>query len=160
MNNSLSTVWQAVGISQRGRQDIDIHLLKPVWFLPDLEYAIPPSMNDNVVQDDCGQDHITYPYRTAHPVLWWLPTKLAECIGSNLGDELEISAKQGYLWTAAELNTITTGNLCGSPNDHLTIGCIQWECELDQFNGGWPKAQCHPFDIDGQRFRNTNPKVY
>ena len=57
-------------------------------------------MGDNVVQDDClapGHDYITYPYRTAHPVLRRLPTKLAEWIGSNLSDELKIPSKQGDL---------------------------------------------------------------
>ena len=82
--------------------------------MPDPDYVIPPDLRDNVVQEDCfapGQDYITYPYRTAHPVLRWLPTKLAEWIGSNLGDELKIPAKRGDLWTAAELNAIITGNL-------------------------------------------------
>ena len=93
----------------------------------------------SVVQDDAvapGPEYITYAYRTAHPVLRWLPTKLAEWIGANLGDELP---KRGDLWTAAELNAIITGNLVGGPHGHLhTFGCIQWECDL--FNGR-PKAQ-------------------
>jgi hypothetical protein len=37
-----------------------------------------------------------------------------------------------------------------------TFGSIQWECEL--FHGR-PKARCYPFDINGHRFRNKNPKV-
>ena len=152
--------WQAVGRRGRGRQDINIHLLKPARFLPDPEYVVPQSLQDNVVQDDApvpGHDYITYAYRTAHPVLRWLPTKLAEWIGSNLGDELGIPQKQGSLWTASELNAIITGNLIGGDHGHLqTFGCIQWECEL--FNGR-PKALCYPFDIDGHRFRNKNPQV-
>ncbi len=31
---------------------------------------------------------LEYVYRTAHPVLHWLPTKLAEWIGENLQEEL------------------------------------------------------------------------
>ncbi len=58
-----------------------------------------------------AQDYVTYPYNTAHLVLRWLPTKLAEWIGSNLAEELTIPEKQGDFWTAAELNTIITGNL-------------------------------------------------
>ena len=97
-----------------------------------------------------AQDYVTYPYRTAHPVLRWLPTKLAEWIGSNMAEELQIPEKQGELWTAAELNAIITGNLVGVPQGHLhTFGCIQWECEL--FNGR-PKARCYPFDMDCHQF--------
>ena len=50
-----------------------------------------------VQDDDVISDYITYAYSTAHPVLRWLPTKLAEWIGSNLGDELGIPQKQGSL---------------------------------------------------------------
>ena len=60
-----------------------------------------------------GQEYLTYAYRPAHPVLRWLPTKLAEWIGANLCYDLGIPAKQGALWTAAELNAIITGNLVG-----------------------------------------------
>ena len=66
-----------------------------------------------------GQEYLTYEYQTAHPVLRWLPTKLAEWIGANLCDELDIPAKQGALWTAADLNAIITCNPVGSPHDHL-----------------------------------------
>ncbi len=69
-----------------------------------------------MVLDDClapAQEYVTYPYHTAHPVLQWLPTKLAEWISSNLDNELNIPAKQDDLWTAAELNAIITGNLVG-----------------------------------------------
>ncbi len=96
--------YQAVGRRGLGKQDINIQLLKPAHFLPDPEYVIPPSLSDNVVQNDDrnpGQDYIAYAYRTAHPVLRWLPTKLAEWIGSNLSFELGIPPKQGSLWTAS-----------------------------------------------------------
>ena len=123
-------------------------------------YAIPPTMSANVIQDDRmdpGEEYLTYAYRTSHPVLRWLPTKLAEWIGANLCEELNIPDKQGPLWTAAELNAIITSNLVGGPHGHLhTFGCIQWENEL--FNGR-PKARCYPFNIQGHRFRNKNPQV-
>ena len=78
-----------------------------------------------------AQDYVTYPYSTAHPVLRWLLTELAEWIRLNLAEELKIPEKQGDLWTATELNAIITGNLVGGPHCHLhTFGCIQWECEL------------------------------
>ena len=102
-------------------------------------------------------DHMPDFLQTCPTGLIWLPTKLAEWIGLNLGDELGIPQKQGSLWTASELNAIITGNLIGGDHGHLqTFGCIQWECE--RFNGR-PKALCYPFDIDGHRFRNKNPQV-
>ncbi len=111
-------------------------------------------MRDNVVQDDAvapGAEYITYAYRTAHPVLRWLPTKLAEWIGVNMGDELSIPPKPRDLKPAAELNAMITGNLVGGPHCHLhTFCCIQWECDL--FNGR-PKVQYYPFDINGHRFQ-------
>ncbi len=58
-----------------------------------LEYVVPLSLRDNVVQNDVrdpGHDYITYAYRTEHPVLQLLPTKLAEWIRSNrVGDPPE-----------------------------------------------------------------------
>ncbi len=68
MHSSLFTVHQAVGYHNCGKQDVDVHLLKPSLFLPDPEYVITPSMIDNVIQDDClapGQDYITYTYSTS-----------------------------------------------------------------------------------------------
>ena len=76
--------------------------------MPDPDCIIPLAMTDHVVQDNSlapAKEYVTYPYRTAHPVLRWLPTKLAEWIGSNLGEELKIPEKQGDLWRAAELNS-------------------------------------------------------
>jgi hypothetical protein len=86
-------------------------------------------MSAYVVQDDSldpGEEYLTYAYRTSHQVLQWLPTKLAEWIGANLCEELNIPDKQSPLWTAVELNAIITGNLVGSPHGHLHMfGCIQ-----------------------------------
>jgi hypothetical protein len=52
MHNLLSAVWQAVRISQRGKQDINIHLLNPARFMSDSDYVIPPWLSDNVVRED------------------------------------------------------------------------------------------------------------
>ncbi len=95
------SVPQAIGCCKRGKQDIDIHLLKPSRFMPDREYIIPPAMTDHVVQKEClapAQDYVTYPYSTAHPVLRWLLIKLAEWIRSNLAKEMKIPEKQDDLW--------------------------------------------------------------
>ena len=59
-------------------------------------------------------DWLEYVYRTSHPVLRWLPTKLAEWIGENLQEALgfpdkgdvSLRAVPGSGWTAAELNHI------------------------------------------------------
>ena len=48
---------------------------------------------------------VTYQYRKAHPILRWLPTKLAEWLAENMQSELQIPPKQGAQWTVAELNT-------------------------------------------------------
>ncbi len=61
--------------------------------MPDRDYVVPPAMTDHVVQEEYvapAQDYVTYPYRTAHPVLRWLPTKLAGWIESNLAEDLKI----------------------------------------------------------------------
>ncbi len=100
---------------------------------------------------------ITYEFRKAHPVLRWLPTKLAEWIGANLSEAMLIPDKKEDKWTAAELNDIILHNIVRSPYGHLqTFGGIKWECYL--FNGR-PKARCYSFDIDGHRFRDKNPQV-
>ena len=78
---------QAVGRRGRGRQDIDLHLLKPARFRPEPGWALPPAVCDGVIHDDVldpAPEWMAYEYRTTHPVLRWLPTKLAEWIGANL----------------------------------------------------------------------------
>ncbi len=117
------SVLQAVGRLDRKREneDINIHLLKPARFAVDPLYSIPPTMSANIVQDarmGPGEECLTYAYRTSHPVLRWLPTKLTLWIGANLCEELNIPNKQGPLWTALELNAIIAGYLvCG----HMAI---------------------------------------
>ena len=151
---------QAVGRRGRGRQDIDLHLLKPAKFRPDPDWALPPADLDSVVHDeelDPVSEWMTYEYRTAHPVLRWLPTKLAEWIGANHSDDLRIPDKAEDKWSATELNNIILNNIVRGSHGHLrTFGGIKWECDL--FNGR-PKARCYPFNIDGHRFRDKNPQV-
>jgi hypothetical protein len=151
---------QAVGRRGRGRQDIDLHLLKPARFRPEPGWALPPAVSDRVIHDDVldpAPEWISYEYRTTHPVLRWLPTKLAEWIGANLSEELLIPDKIEDKWTAAELNSILLNNVVQGPYGHLhTFGGIQWECDL--FNGR-PKARCYPFNIVGHRFWDKTPQV-
>ena len=151
---------QAAGRRGRGRQDIDLHLLKPAKFRPDPDWDLPPADIDSVVHDeelDPVSEWMTYEYRTAHPVLRWLPTKLAEWIGANHSDDLRIPDKAEDKWSATELNNIILNNIVRGSHGHLrTFGGIKWECDL--FNGR-PKARCYPFNIDGHRFRDKNPQV-
>ena len=73
---------QAVGRKQRGkgRQDIDIHLLKPNHFRADPQCQSLDDSEEDVMYDetlDPSAIHVTYAYRIAHPLLRYLPMKLA-----------------------------------------------------------------------------------
>ena len=93
------------------------------------------------------QNWLEYVYRTAHPTLRWLPTKLAEWIGENLQEELgfpdkaDKRAEPGTGWTAAELNGILHNHVV---NGILTsFGCVEWKSDLFR---GVMRAKCYPFD--------------
>ena len=82
---------------------------------------------------------VSYEFCTAHPVLRWLPTKLAEWIGAKLSEELLIADKIEDKWTAAELNTILLNNVVRGLHCHLRrFGGIKWE--YDRFN---PSGQAY-----------------
>ncbi len=57
------------------------------------------------------QEWLEYPFRKSHPIIRWLPTKLAAWIGENFGQELHIPPKRDVEWTAGELNAILYNNL-------------------------------------------------
>jgi hypothetical protein len=103
---------------------------------------------------------LEYIYRTAHPVLRWLPTKLAEWIGENLQDELgfpdkaDQRAEPGSGWTPAELNHILQSHVVDGTL--TTFGCVEWESELCR---GVMCARYYPFDMPKHRFHGMNPKV-
>jgi hypothetical protein len=119
---------------------------------------LSPADRNGVLHDEVLDPEpawLSYEYRTAHPVLRLLPTKMAEWKGANLSAELLIPEKKRDKWTAAELNSILINNVVRGPLVHLrTFGGIKWECDL--FNRR-PKALCYPFNIDGHRFRDKNP---
>jgi len=145
----------AVGNHHRGKEVLDIHLLKAAAH----EAVAHQHLGLVPYTDDTRPEWVTYPYRIAHPILRWLPSKLAEWLSENLAEELAIPAKRGDKWTVEELNTVLENNLVasGSTGGHIrTFGAIQWECELYR---GRPKARCYPFDLDGHRFRGKNPQV-
>ena len=110
---------------------LDVNLLKPsrVEFVQDPAPAV--TLREGQVP---FQNWLEYVYRTAHPTLRWLPTKLAEWIGENLQEELGFPDKAdkrvepGTGWIAAELNCILHNHVV---NGQLTyFGCVEWESDL------------------------------
>jgi hypothetical protein len=105
---------------------------------------------------------LEYVYRTAHPVLCWLPTKLAEWIGENLQDELgfpdtaDQRAVPGTGWTHAELNHILQAHVVDGAL--TTFGCVDWESDLCR-GVRVMRARCYPFDMPKHRFHGFNSKV-
>ena len=99
--------------------------------------------------------------RTSHPVLRWLPTKLAELIGENLQEVLgfpdkgDARASPGSGWTSAELNHILQAHVVDGAL--TTFGCVEWESDLFR---GVKRATCYPFKLPGRCFHNMNPQVY
>ena len=113
-----------------GKECLDIHLLKAA-----ANEAVAHPERGLIPFADVGDrpEWVTYPYRTVHPILRWLPSKLAEWIAENYGQDLVIPAKSGDKWSVEELNNILVKNLvpCGPNGGHLrTFGTIQWECDL------------------------------
>ena len=129
---------------------LDVNFLKPsiVEFMQ--EQAPVVNLGEGQVP---YQNWLEYVYRTAHPTLCWLPTKLAEWIGENLQEELgfpdkaDKRAEPGTGWTAAELNGILHNHVV---NGILTsFGCVEWESDLFR---GVMRARCYPFDMPKRRF--------
>ncbi len=76
-----------MGRRGRGRQDFDIHLLKLARFRPGPEWTLSAEDRNGVLHDEMLDPEpawLSYEYRAAHPVLHWLPMKMAEWIGANL----------------------------------------------------------------------------
>jgi hypothetical protein len=145
----------------RGKQVLDIHLLKAerLAALPlELPASLsgPPGMLD--ADDAATPEWVTYAFSTAHPILRWLPSKLAVWLGENMLEELAIPEKQGAKNTVPQLNSILANNLVPNRDGgHLrTFTTLQWES--DDYRGR-PKASCYPFDLDGHRFSGQNPQV-
>ena len=86
---------------------MDIHLLKPARAWAQLATDFALGCKQVLAGDNGRGEWTTYQYRTAHPILRWLPTKLAEWIGDNYGPDLGIAPKgNADGWTVGELNTI------------------------------------------------------
>ena len=148
---------QANSKNSTGCVRLDINLLKPSR----LEFAQDPSPSLSLPDGHLATPTwLEYVYRTAHPVLRWLPTKLAEWIGENLQDEMGFSDKAdqravpGTGWTPAELNHILQAHVVDGAL--TTFGCVDWESDLCR---GVMSARCYPFDMPKHCFHGFNPKV-
>lgn len=143
-----------------GKECLDIHLLKPsrAWAEVATDHVDGQVVDAGALEHAQDGEWVTYKYREAHPILRWLPSKLAEWIGDNYGSELGIPQRRNADgWTVGELNSILENNLVAGTTGHLrTFGCIQWENEVYI---GRPKARCYPFDMPKHRFRGANPQV-
>jgi hypothetical protein len=137
-----------------------VHLLKPARL--DIVPGQPDS--DVVCADDsllARSGWLEYPFRKSHPIIRWLPSKLATGIGENLGQELQIPPKWDVEWTAGELNSILESNLVpsqGGKGQLRIFGCIQWESRCVLYRGR-PNARCYPLNLKGHRFRGKNRQV-
>ncbi len=97
--------------------------------MQDLE--CPLTVQDGGESSATWLEHV---YRTAHPALRWLPTKLAGWIWENMQDELGFADKADKQaatstgWTPAELNNILQAHVVDSAL--TTFGCMEWESEF------------------------------
>jgi hypothetical protein len=111
--------------------------------------------------DAATPEWVTYVFRTAHPILRSLPSKLAMWLAENMWEELAIPEKLYqknrvlsllFRNSTAFLPTIWCPTGMGASEDTT----LQWES--DDYRGR-PKARCYPSDLDGHRFRGQNPQV-
>ena len=124
-------------IQSAGCVRLDINLLKPSR-IKFRDQDLAPKLALPVGHcSSSSPDWLEYIYRSSHPVLRWLPTKLAEWIGENLQEPLgfpdkgDVRADSGSEWTAAELNHILHAHVVDGTL--TTFGCVEWESE--QFRG-------------------------
>ncbi len=134
-----------------GKECLDVHLLKPARV-----DALPgqPSVlcNDDDVHQPAWQPWLEYPFRRVHPILRWLPSKLATWIGKKLWAGAVYTPKQGLEWTVGELKAILENNLVPSHNGRGQLKTFCW-------SSAGPKARCYPFNLRGHRFRGKNSQV-
>jgi hypothetical protein len=147
---------QANSRNSTGYLCLDINLLKPSR----IEFVQDPAPPLTVPEGFSSPQWLEYTYRTAHPVLRWLPTKLAEWIGENLQEELgfpdkaDMRAQPGSGWTPAELNNILQAHVVDGAL--TTFGCMEWESDLFR---GVMRARCYPFKMAKHSFHKFNPQV-
>ncbi len=142
---------QAHTIQSAGTVRLDINLLKPLR----LEFPAQALATQSPLPAvHCGSSPpawLEYVYRTSHPVLHWLPNKLAEWIGENLQEVLALlgfpdkgdtRVSPGSGWTAAELNHILQAHVVDGAL--TSFGCVELESEMFR---GVMRARCYPFKL-------------
>ena len=86
----------------RGKEVLNIHLLKaerlaalPLELPASLRVPVsgPPGMLD--ADDSATPEWVTYAFRTVHPILRWLPSKLAVWLAETCGKNLRYQKNRG-----------------------------------------------------------------
>ena len=137
---------QADACNSAGCVHLDINLLKP----SKIEFVQEPAPTLTMPDGSSPPDWLEYVYRTAHPALRWLPTKLAEWIGENMQEELGFAdkankrAQPGTGWTPAELNSILQdhvvhGELTRCSEELCMPAAILLKCQRDIFMASTPR---------------------
>jgi hypothetical protein len=109
-----------------------------------------------------GTVWLEYAYSKHHPVLQYLPMKLAEWIGENMQEELGFPDREDpRKWSVSELNNILHRHVVSDRNCCAlhTFGRLEWESRSELYRGVM-RARCYPFNIPGRRFHNMNVQVY
>jgi hypothetical protein len=105
---------------------------------------------------------VEYVYRCSHPLLQFLPLKLAEWIATNYVAELNVPPRPdpSRPWSTATLNRILQTYIV-SDSRGINIHTFQSvEFESDLYRGVMrAAARCYPFNMERHRFRGRNVKV-
>ena len=103
---------------------------------------------------------VEYVYCSSHPMLQFLPQKLAEWIANNYAEELNVPLRPDLSqpWSTATLNRILQTCLV-SDRKGINIHTFQTvEFESDLYRGVM-RARCYPFNMERHWFRGRNVKV-
>jgi hypothetical protein len=102
------------------------------------------------------EPNFQYAYRQHHPLLQFLPQKLAEWLANNMSQELNLP-DPGDEWSSEALNNILIHCLVSNRRgDNLhTFQCVEFESDLHR---GVMRARCFPFNMNEHRFhRGASP---
>jgi hypothetical protein len=102
---------------------------------------------------------VEYMYRSNHPMLQFLPQKLAEVFANNYAVELNVPPRldPSKPWSTATLNRILQTCIV-SDSRGLNIHTFQTvEFESDLYRGVM-RSRCYPLNMERHRFRGRNVK--
>jgi hypothetical protein len=136
----LARAWQGFN----GAPFLDVMLLKPQFF----------TASENSQKHEQG---FQYAYRHNHPLLQFLPLKLAEWIAKNFSLELDLPPSSDPC-SSEILNRILTRCLISDRrgNNLRTFHCVEFESDLYR---GIMRTRCYPFNMAQHQFRGKNVKV-